>query len=471
MYSIQNPIMNKTPNFSIWTYLFFPGIIMLLGWGLRGYIGGGPFGAMIPGAMVALAISILLGLDPKFTSIVVVFGVVGVGLGGEVTYGQTLGFLRDPETVGWGNLGTTVKGAVWGLGGGAILALGLIHDRIPRKTIIFSFVFLMIGLLVGFKLINDPQLIYFSDPVNKPRQESWGGLLFGAIGLLSYLKYSIIKKDFTLIMRFAKWGLISGGLGFGLGGLWLVLGSQLPDVMFNNWWKMMEFTFGLLFGMGLGYAAWKSKTELVLQNSEKSNSAELKLVPELGLILLISFVVYLVYPTLMEPLVDKMSYENNSISGITGEMLRILVNYSFYGFIMILLILYRNAIAWQIGITLTFCHTAIDLMRDLRPQPEIPVNPWIQFIVVTLLTLTVAYLVARFRHGKNVNNSMVQILIWSTMTIAFASIGIDILLEGTIKETGITYMIVRIFFVHIVFLASAMYSSRKSFIYSKPTID
>ena len=133
--------MNKTSNQSVWVYLLFPGMAMLLGWGLRGYIGGGPFGAMIPGAMVALAISMLLRFKPGFTSLVVVFGVVGVGLGGEMTYGQTLGFLRNPETVWWGNLGTTLKGAVWGIGGGAILGLGLIQQRVPRKTILMSFVF------------------------------------------------------------------------------------------------------------------------------------------------------------------------------------------------------------------------------------------------------------------------------------------------------------------------------------------
>ena len=36
-------------------YIFFPALAMMLGWGLRGHIGGGPFGAMIPGAMVALS--------------------------------------------------------------------------------------------------------------------------------------------------------------------------------------------------------------------------------------------------------------------------------------------------------------------------------------------------------------------------------------------------------------------------------
>jgi hypothetical protein len=34
---------------------------MLLGWGLRGYIGGDPDGALIPGVLVALSLCLLLG--------------------------------------------------------------------------------------------------------------------------------------------------------------------------------------------------------------------------------------------------------------------------------------------------------------------------------------------------------------------------------------------------------------------------
>lgn len=463
--------MEKSLGHSFWVYLFFPGIAMLLGWGLRGYIGGGPFGAMIPGAMVALSISILLGFKPGFTSLVVVFGVAGVGLGGEMTYGQTLGFLRDPDTVWWGTLATTVKGAVWGLGGGAILGLGLIHNRIPKKTIILAFIFLLVGLLIGFKLINDPKLIYFSDPINKPRSESWGGLFFGAIAIIGYLKFNLRKEDFKIILRFAKWGLISGGLGFGLGGLWMVLGSQLQNTMFTSWWKMMEFTFGLLFGMGLGYAAWKSRDEFHSDIETSDNRKPLVLWQELWLILLISFGVYLAFPALMEPIADRMSYENSWISGIFGDILRMFINYAFYGFIMVLIAVYRSELAWQIGITLTFCHTAIDWARDLKPTPETSLEPWIQMIIVVISTMLVAYLVAIYRQKKNTNNSMMQILVWSTIGIAFLSLASDIFVEGKFQYTDLSSILMKTLFVHIVFLSSAIYVSWKSNLLSKIEMD
>ena len=454
--------MHKTPNFSVWTYLLFPGIAMLLGWGLRGHIGGGPFGAMIPGAMVALAISMLLGFRAGFTSLIVVFGIVGVGLGGEMTYGQTLGFLRNPETMWWGNLATTIKGAVWGLGAGAILGLGLIHKRIPKKIILIAFIVLLIGILIGFKLINDPKFIYFSDPINKPRDESWAGLLFGAIALLGYLKLKIDTTDFKIVLRFAKWGLISGGLGFGLGGLWMVWGSYIPDAMFRSWWKMMEFTFGLLLGAGLGYAAWLSRIDFDREKEEEETPAKVEIWKEILLVLVIAMGIYWWYPMLLEPLADNLNYDGGLFEGIAGDISRMFVNYAFYGLIMILIVLYRKELVWQVGITLTFCHAAIDMMRDIRPQPDVTVNLWIQLAAVIVLTLIVAYLVAKNRHGLNVNNVMFQILVWSTIFISLENLGLDLWFEGGIKDTGFWNIYFRRFFVDTVFLISAIYVSRKS---------
>ncbi len=454
--------MNKKSDYPLSTYLIFPGIAMLLGWGLRGHIGGGPFGAMIPGAMVALAISMLLGFRPKFTSVVVVFSVVGVGLGGEMTYGQTLTFLRDPATVWWGNVATAIKGGVWGLGGGAILGLGLIHHRVPRKTILIALVLFLIGFLIGFKLINEPKLIYFSDPINKPRTESWAGLLFGALALISYLKFNIEKKDFNIVLRFAKWGLISGALGFGLGGLWFVLSTNLPGVIFTSWWKMMEFTFGMLFGMGLGYAAWLSRDEITQKKASKREGFKLPVANQMLLIFLISALVYFIYPMLLESVASQLESSESALASITLSVLMLLGNYAFYGLILILVVLRCKAMAWQIGITLTFCHCIVDLMRDLHPQPDTEIHMGVQLLVITAATLIVAWLVAVYQRDKNINNSMFQILVWSTIAIAMASMLGDYFIEGKVMESGMVKILVKAFFVDIVFVVSAIYVSSKS---------
>jgi len=93
-------------------YLLISAVLVCLGWGLRGYIGGGPLGAMIPGTFIALWLCLLLGADVRRAGIVAAFGAVGIGFGGEMTYGQTLGLLRDNDTLAWGLLGTVIKGGV-----------------------------------------------------------------------------------------------------------------------------------------------------------------------------------------------------------------------------------------------------------------------------------------------------------------------------------------------------------------------
>ncbi|MCA9447316.1 MAG: hypothetical protein KC931_09380, partial [Candidatus Omnitrophica bacterium] len=182
--------LTTSPRHPAWVFVLFPAIAMLLAWGLRGYIGGGPYGAMMPGSFVALALCLLLNYRMETAAVAVVCGTIGIGYGGNMTYGQTLGFLRDSEgiadTVLWGLLGCFIKGGMWGLVGGAILGVGLNRDRYNRKTIILALLVFVIAFFVGRILINDPQkFMYFSNPDDRPRDESWAGFLFGALAFLA----------------------------------------------------------------------------------------------------------------------------------------------------------------------------------------------------------------------------------------------------------------------------------------------
>jgi hypothetical protein len=375
--------MLQKEKYSKLMYILFPALAMLLGWGLRGHIGGGPFGAMIPGAMVALCISLLLKLPVAATSVLLVFGVSAIGLGGEMTYGQTLGLLHDPDTVLWGTVGTTLKGAMWGLTGGAILALGFVFKGTHKKTVIIAFLLLILGVFVGFKLINDPMLLYFSDPV-KPRPESWAALLFGAIFLLAYLKIKIPASEFKLIFRYAILGMIGGGLGFGLGSLWMVLGSHLPEVVYSDWWKAMEFSFGFLFGAFLGYATWLSRNDSAIRNLKVDSSNKFENYPiwkELTIVFATGLLIFWFIPGMMELLTGTAIVNNMPGGTFRDEIARMLVNYSITGLLFILVIIRFPKVAWQIGITLTFCHAALDLIRDFYPEVNIwsPLN--IRFIL------------------------------------------------------------------------------------------
>ena len=97
----------------LWQWCLLGAVAMSLGWGLRGSIGGGSLGAMIPGAMIGLVLCLLLNRHSD-AGLIAAFAAIGVGFGGQETYGQTVGLSLLPETFWWAILGFVIKGAVMG---------------------------------------------------------------------------------------------------------------------------------------------------------------------------------------------------------------------------------------------------------------------------------------------------------------------------------------------------------------------
>jgi len=223
-------------------WLLFPAITMSLGWGLRGYIGGGPLGAMIPGALAGLALCLLLRRDAHSSAVIAALAAVGVGFGGQMTYGQTIGLAVAESTRAWGLLGLTVKGGLWGLLGGAVIGLALERQRVSLAGLAA----LVAGTLAGYWFLNGPHLIYFSSG----RVEMWAGMLAGALALL------LVERS-ALAWKFALIATAGGAFGFGVGGWIQVWGRWNAPHAFVGWWKVMEFFFGFCFGAALGYAAWR----------------------------------------------------------------------------------------------------------------------------------------------------------------------------------------------------------------------
>ena len=430
---------------------------MMLGWGLRGHIGGGPFGAMIPGAMVALSLGMLLRLPASYTSVLVVFGVFGIGLGGEMTYGQTLGFLRNPDTAWWGLAGTTLKGSVWGILGGTVLALGFVYKRMSRKSILVGFLIMLLGFLIGYKLINDPMVLYFSDP-NNPRSESWAALLFGSLALLIYLKSVLEKQEFSIIRRFGLYGLIGGGLGFGLGSLWMVLGSHLSNALFQDWWKAMEFSFGFLLGGALGLAAFKSMTAilaLITTESPSSIGQPSSYVNELVLVAILALLIHAIIPYSLEPILETRSSQGGFMTEFLLDIVRLVTGYEFYGLILVLVLMRFPGMGWQIGITLTFAHAAIDLVRDFYPHRNIWSPFTMHFFWIALLTSAVALLAAYYRRRTNTVTNMFLILIWSCIAVSLLRL---LLISESLSLSGMSFseIIFARFFVDLYFIICAV---------------
>lgn len=391
-------------------FILFPAIAMLLGWGLRGYIGGGPYGALIPGTFVTLSICLLLGFKMETAAIAALFGAIGIGYGGNMTYGQTLGFLRNPDTIYWGVIGCLVKGAVWGLLGGAVLGLGIDRTVCSRKTVILAILITIPAFYRGLTLINEPKLIYFSNRVDKPRDESWAGLLFAGISLLCYLQFAGPKGAAKIPLSFSLWGTLGGALGFGGGCLFLAYGPK--EWNWIGWWKMMEFSFGLILGAALGWCAWLNREQLA-RSGQSENT------PQPGVGLSLVYVVFVALVFYWFPIVSDMLAEEFKQPGVAGWVYRTLFSLMFgyltFGAVSLILGLNSLHTAWQCAITLTVFHTVLDYTRDLNDVANFgyTLSGWGQFAVLVVASGVVGLLTSWLMTGRAAVRNLFLLVLWA----------------------------------------------------------
>ncbi|MDW8290726.1 MAG: hypothetical protein RMM06_08380 [Armatimonadota bacterium] len=252
-------------------FILFPALSMCLGWGIRGQFGG-ETGAMVPGAMVGLALAMLAGWRGRDAVRLAAVATFACSLGGMMTYGQTVGLVQNvtdgqypPPTYWWGLLGLAVKGGVWIGITGVFLAIATSDRYRPREMVAMIVGMLVLGV-VGVQLLNRPHhppeqlpLIYFSDPTSsKPRIEWWGGLWFALIGLMVYT--GVFKKHWQAVAM-ALWGVLGGAVGFSFGEVLQAWGMHRKPFgeeidKWIDWWKVMEMTFGFVAGAALG-VGWK----------------------------------------------------------------------------------------------------------------------------------------------------------------------------------------------------------------------
>lgn len=375
---------------SLLLFLLLPMVAMSLGWGLRGTIGGGFLGAMIPGAIVTLCLCQLLGWRNS-VGIIAAIGTVGVGIGGQETYGQTIGLLRNVETLSWGMLGLTIKGGMWGLSGGVLIGLAFTHSKYRWWQIAIGLALMLGATYLGWMLIDEPHRFYFSKQVvvegdkDPPRGEIWFGLTLGGLVMTLYLL--MLRKE-TISTVFALGGMLAGAVGFGGGGLFLAYGSYQPEPYQGYpWWKMMEFTFGALYGLGLGLIAWFQRHALRAVDAEMSQKPPFDLLRRCPVVLIIVLAIplaigwdsvgkVLVAVTAPNPAgqQDQQPEEgggavrnpkNPNAGGRRGGDLgirrylppafglRVRATMSFYAAELILIALLSNRLAWHVALSMT----------------------------------------------------------------------------------------------------------------------
>ena len=240
--------------------------------------------------------------------------------------------------------------------------LGLVGESGCGKTTLGQTILRLVDATEG-------EIIYFSDPINKPRTESWFGLLSSAVALLTYLRLKGGKDAAALPLRFAFWGVLGGAIGFGVGSYFMFIGPKIPiNQDYIGWWKVMEFFFGFCFGAALGIAAYRNaeamtptEEKIWLQQKEKE-SAWPDILVTVGLIALMFFIL----PFLFTP-VYKRLLEQDGFAALAGkDALGLLSSFTLWGSLMIAIGLISLRFAWQMGISITICHSILDLTGEIR---------------------------------------------------------------------------------------------------------
>lgn len=276
----------------VWQPVLLAALAGGMGWGIRGQFGH-ETGAMIAGLLVSLVLVFVLcpqaALLPAARA--VAFGTIAIGIGGSMTYGQTIGLTQNAVLVGnwdawrWGMLGLGIKGAIWIGFAGLFLGMGLGDTRYPWWEILGVMAGMLVLYGLGVWALNSPHdpankilpRVYFSaswywqpgaGPELKPRPEVWGGQLFALFGAWAWAGW--IRRD-RLARNLALWGMV-GGAGFPIGqclqsfhawspeyfktGIWVTLDPAM------NWWNWMETTFGAVMGACLGLGLWLNRRHI-----------------------------------------------------------------------------------------------------------------------------------------------------------------------------------------------------------------
>lgn len=371
----------------LWVWIMWPAAAMALGWGLRGFIGGGPLGAMIPGAMIALVVSLLLRRDGADAGLIAAAGAAGIGFGGQETYGQTVGLSLVPETHGWALLGFAIKGAVWGLLGGVVLGMALLRAvrGYRLRFLAAGLAWMTAGTWLGWRLVNAPKLIYFSNRFDKPREELWAGLLLGALCLLGWLWRA---GGVGVARRFALWGALGGGAGFALGAAVQAWGRHSDPLPWLDWWKVMELIFGALLGAAYGYAAWTCRGDCGPAGEARTEGWPLwrQLAAAAALVV---------------------------FAGAVEDGLPLRCSYTAAGAVLLTAALWRETLAWHTAISVTAAAFLIDLVKA-RPVFGVE-GSW---AAASLCAAAVAVAVAR----RAAPRSMFLLLTWSATGVSLLKV-------------------------------------------------
>lgn len=225
-----------------WAYYVLTALSLSIGWGIRGNFGH-EFGAMLPGALAALAVVLLSGRDdwqrraPYFA----MFGALGWSFGGSQSYMQVIAYTHSGHSpsVLYGFACLFVIGFLWAAPGGAGTALAACLDR-ERLTALFIPASIVFGVWAIEGTVVEPWLVQHGYNLNW-YDTDWLGTLFALVAMLAY----------AALRRRIDWGtalILHMAVGWWVGFLLLVnvLGLRMTPPRGDNWSGCLGMTLGLL---------------------------------------------------------------------------------------------------------------------------------------------------------------------------------------------------------------------------------
>ncbi|MGP0065703.1 MAG: hypothetical protein ACLQGP_19125 [Isosphaeraceae bacterium] len=298
--------MSATPNARGIGYYAATGLSLWLGWGIRGNFGH-EYGAMMPGALAALAVALMSGrVDwQRRAADFALFGALGWSFGGSISYMQVVAYTHsgDSRSVLYGFACLFVIGFLWAALGGVGTALAALADRrflsdlyLPMGVVFFLWwlqgaaiepwlrrqgyelnwydtdwvaatLAMAGGLIVcvvrrrldranglilamaagwwaGFAVL----VLGFGLRMTPPRGDNWAGCLGMTLAVLVYCRWIGLGEV-------ARAGLLCGfigGIGFAAASMLKLV--EITSGWQTNWHSILEQTTGLFNGIGLAVA-------------------------------------------------------------------------------------------------------------------------------------------------------------------------------------------------------------------------
>jgi hypothetical protein len=236
------------------TYFLTTALALSIGWGIRGNFGH-EYGAMIPGALAAMA-AVLLGSRRDWLRAVpffAMFGALGWSFGGSISYMQVIGYTHSGHSLSvlYGFACLFVIGFLWAALGGAGTAFPAVAER-ARLVDLFP----PLGAVLAFWWLQgvaiEPWLRGWGVRLNWFDTDWLAALLAAIAAILVALARREFDRSTSLILHLA------GGWWLGFGILVLLMGLRMTPPRGDNWAGCLGMTAGAIvycLRSGLGEVA------------------------------------------------------------------------------------------------------------------------------------------------------------------------------------------------------------------------